>query len=254
LVEQLYGEAITKNFPNYREFWIKFIGDPKKDMPAPYGLDFTNAVKGLKIAEVKQNYEELCMAHYSLFCQLSGAHFQLALLKEVLKLPESKEKSFKHWEAFETSYMHLGSVFYQMYHVWGLVFLVRGEVGRVKDYRGILRFKPNAKQTLENLLNSKGQQTIIARKNKVDLDITALRDSIIHFSRSASAYLDGEFLIPMQNQQVVWSRQTSDEFYETSKKLDNDIKETEEILNDTHVYLVQQYEDFLTTNKIAVKK
>lgn len=88
----------------------------------------------------------------------------------------------------------------------------------------------------------------------IDLSITALRNSIVHFSRSASTYQNGEFMVPRQNQQVVWSKQPMKEAYETSGKLQNDITETEKIINDTHVYLIQQYEDFLTTNKIAVNK
>lgn len=254
VVEQLYGAEITKNFPNYGEFWIRFIGDPKKVIPLPYGLDFTNAVKGTNITQVNQNYEELCMAHYSLFCHLSGAHFQQEILKEILKLPDSSAKKFKHWEAFETSYIHLGSVFYQMYHVWALVFLMRGEVKRKKGRGNREYFDPSAKKKLEQLLVSKGQKAINDRKAKIDLSITALRDSIVHFSRSASSYQNGEFLIPRQNKQVVWSKQDIKEAYEASGKLQNDIAETEKIINDIHVYLIQQYEDFLTANKMAVIK
>lgn len=254
LVEQLYGEEISKNFPNYGEFWIKFVGDPQKDIPVPYGLDFANASKGMNVAQINQNYEELCMAHYSLFCHLSGAHFQQELLKETLISPESNMRRFKHWEAFETSYIHLGSVFYQLYHVWGLVFLLRGEVQRLRNRRNREYFNPSAQRKLEVLLTTAGQTAITARKAKIDLNITALRDSIIHFSRSASSYINGEFLIPAQNRQVVWSRQVTPEVYETSGKLQNDIVETEKIINDIHAYLIQQFEDFLTTNKIAVSK
>lgn len=253
LVEQLYGAEISKNFPNYGEFWIKFIGDPRKSTPEHYALDFTNVGKGTNIGVINDNYEELCMAHYSLFCHLSGAHFQLELLMEILKLPESKTRSFKYWEAFETGYLHLGSVFYQMYHLWGLVFLLREEATRKKDKRDREYFDPKPKQKLEQLLVSEGQGALNARKAKIDLNITALRDSIVHFSRSASYYLNGEFLIPIKNKQVIWSKQATDEVYETSGKLQDDITETEKIVNDIHFYLIQQYEDFLTTNKIVVK-
>lgn len=254
LVEQLYGEEIAKNFPNYGEFWVKFIGDPRKDIPVPYGLDFTKSPKGTNIAQINQNYEELCMAHYSLFCHLAGAHFQQEVLRETLKLTDSSTKKFKHWEAFETSYLHLGSVFYQMYHVWGIVFILRGEARKVTNKRGRERVEPSVQKTLAQLLEAKGQKAINDGKAKIDLNITALRDSIVHFSRSASSYQNGEFLIPRQNKQVVWSKQDIKEVYEASGKLQNDIAETEKIINNIHVYLIQQYEDFLTTNKIAVNK
>ena len=249
MVEQLYGAEIEKNFPNYGVFWIRFVGDPQKSTPEAYGLDFSKTTKGTNIGEISQDYEELCMAHYSLFCQLSGAHFQLELLESILKLPESNERSFKHWEAFEVGYFHLGSAFYQMYHLWGLIFLRKGVVTRTNGF-----FHPSPKKKLEEFLQSKGQKPINDRKDRIDLSITALRDSIVHFSRLASSYQKGEFLIPIQNKQVVWSKQATDEFYETSGKLQSDITEAEKIINDIHPFLIQEYEGFLATNKIAVNK
>ena len=159
LVEQLYGEQVSKNLPNYGAFWVKFIGDPKKDVPMPYGLNFSKASHGTNIAQINPNYEELCMAHYSLFCHLSGAHFQLELLKESLGLPESNTRSFKHWEAFETGYIHLGSAFYQMYHLWGLIFLLKGIIKRKNG-----RFVPGPKKNLESIFKAEDKRHLTIEK------------------------------------------------------------------------------------------
>lgn len=249
IIEQLYGSEITKLFPNYSVFWEKFIGDPKKDIPVAYGLIFPSDIAAERHEEVEKIYDEICMAHYSLFCHLAGTHFQSENMKGILKLDDFKRKYFEHWETFEVCYIHLGSAFYQMYHLWGLIFLLRNEV--TIDKRG--RFQPSIKTKLKDYLKNLSQDSLCEKIDKLDEEIKNLRDNIVHFSRVASEVHFGEFYIPKMIEPEAWKKQhEKEEWLETSRKIRKDLEETEKLINSIHDFLIREYGDFLTTNKIKI--
>jgi len=251
IIEQLYGPEITKLFPNYAKFWGKFIGDPKKDVPVAYGLLFDSSIKTKDKEQINEIYDEICMAHYSLFCHLAGTHFQLKNLKKVLKLDDPKGKYFEHWETFEVCYFHLGSVFYQMYHLWGLVFLLKKEVTRDK----IGRFRHSIKEKLRLYLKKEGQGSLCTKIDELDEEIKDLRDNIVHFSRGASEIHFGEFYIPLKSEREAWAKQhEANEWLETSRKTKNDLEETEKLINIIHSFLVKEFEEFLSKNNIRVNR
>jgi hypothetical protein len=248
VVEQLYGEKVTRFFPNYAEFWLKFIGDPKKDTPTEYGLTFDSKMKTEDKEEVTEIYKEIRMAHYSLFCNLAGTHFQAEKIESILKLPDSKEKIFEHWETFEVCYIHLGSVFNQMYHLWGLFFLLEGQVTR-KNHQ----FRPSARKKLEEYLNKKGQGDFVKRIIAIEETVKAIRDSVVHYSRLPSIPIDREFRIPFNVKQVVWEKQFKDgKSLETGRKIKLDLKETEKLINDLHSFLINEIEAFLKKRLVKV--
>jgi hypothetical protein len=248
VVEQLYGANVTQDFPNYAEFWIRFIGDPKKEKPGAYGLLYDIQFDNDKKEKIDKVYNEVCMAHYSLFCHLAGAHFQSEQLENILKLADSKDKIFQHWETFEIAYFHLGSVFYQVYHLWDLLFLLKGEVTRHNH-----RFRPSITEKLKNYLELKGQNALFEEVDKTTEDIRDIRDSIVHFSRTASLYLNGEFLIPFNLKQTIWSEQAKEgKWLETYRKTKSDLRKTEKVINTMHDYLIIEYEDFLKSKQIQI--
>lgn len=249
IVEQSYGSEITKLFPNYSVFWEEFVGDPRKDAPVAYGLIFPSDIEVQRQKAIEKIYDEICMAHYSLFCHLAGTHFQLENMKRILKLDDFKRKYLEHWETFEVCYFRLGSAFYQMYHLWGLFFLLRNEVTR--DKRG--RFHPSVKTKLKDYLENINQNSLCGKIDTLDEEIKNLRDNIVHFSRVASEVHFGEFYIPKMVEPEAWKKQhETEDWLETSKKIRMDLDETEKLINSIHDFLIREYRDFLATSKIRI--
>jgi len=241
-IEQLYGLEIIKLFPNYSIFWEEFIGDPKKDTPVPYGLLFPS-IKAERRGQIEEIYHEICMAHYSLFCHLAGTHFQLETLEKALKLNDFRKKYFEHLEAFEVCYFHLGSAFYQMYHLWGLIFRLK------KEEKGSIKSK------LEDYLVKASQGSLCKKIDELDKGIKNLRDYIVHFSRGASEVHFGEFYIPLKVTRETWQKQhKSEEWLETSRKIKKDLKDTEELINSIHDFLIKEFRDFLKANNVRVNR
>lgn len=250
-IEQLYGSEIIKLFPNYSVFWEEFIGDPKKDVPVPYGLLFLPGIEVKRQEEIEEIYQEICMAHYSLFCHLAGTHFQLENLKKTLKLDDYRRKYFEHWEAFEVCYFHLGSAFYQMYHLWGLIFLLKKEMTR--NERG--RFRGSIKNKLKHHLDNVDQGSLCREIDELDEEIKMLRDNIVHFSRGASEVHFGEFHIPQKVTRTPWKKQHQTEVWlETSRKTKKDLQDTEKLINRIHNFLIKEFREFLKTHDLRVNR
>jgi hypothetical protein len=250
-VEQLFGSEITRLFPNYSAFWEEFIGDPKKDIPLAYGLIMPPDIDQKRKKSIEEIYDEICMAHYSLFCHLAGTHFQQENMRRILKLDDFKRKYFEHWETFEVCYFHLGSAFYQMYHLWGLIFLLRNEVTR--DEEGY--FHPPIKTKLQDYLRDNNQNSLCGKAYTLVEEIKNLRDSIVHFSRVASEIHFGEFYIPKTVEPEAWKEQhETEEWLETSKKTRMDLEETEKLINSIHYFLIKEFRDFLAANKIKINR
>ena len=251
IVEQLYGSDVTKLFPNYAKFWEEFIGDPRKNIPVAYRLLFDLSISTKDKEQINEIYDEICMAHYSLFCHLAGAHFQLENLKNILKLDNSKRKYFQHWETFEVCYFHLGSAFYQMYHLWGLIFLLKKEVTR--DANG--RIRPSIKEKLKNYLSNQGQSSLRSKIDELDKEIMDIRNSIVHFSRGAAKIISNEFWIPFKIEQRTWARQhQTNQWLETSGKIKKNLEEIEKLINSMHSFLIKEFREFLIKNQIRVNR
>ena len=118
-IEQLYSHVVLKGFPLYATFWEKFIGVKDKSVRGflrPYGLKIPAVLRSEK-KEINNIYLEITYIHYTLFCHLAGAHYQIDELKKSLQDICSKQRHFKHWEAFENIYFHLGVVMNQLYQL-----------------------------------------------------------------------------------------------------------------------------------------
>ena len=131
-IERAYAADVLSLFPNYGVFWRKFVGVRQQpSFPSrifPYGLLFPNSFREDERIRVEQAYEETTMAHYSLFCHLAGAHFQIKQLEQIHSLSNAGAKLVEHWEAFEVTYLHLGIVFNEAHHLWDLLVTIMGPV------------------------------------------------------------------------------------------------------------------------------
>ena len=124
----MYGREILRFFLGSGEFWSKFIGvKVRRGLLLPYGLRIPSRMSGDRPSQgCRAGYEDLSMAHYSLFCHLAGAHFPVQELRALSLLPiASKTSRFRHWEAFESVYLHLGICFNEFSHLWKSFFLIK---------------------------------------------------------------------------------------------------------------------------------
>lgn len=240
-IEQLFKKDILKKFPLYATFWNKFIGNKEKAPLKPYGLKIPISLRARK-NDILNAYLEITYAHYTLFCRLAGAHFQLKELRRSLKYKNSWKKHFRHWEHFEVFYMHLGSAMYQVYHLWKLLFLLKRNNG-------------GPKKLLEDFLISKREKHLFNEIEAIDNEIIILRDNITHYSRVIHLPLaDGGYAIPLKNKRnASWKKQARAKlFYETRMKCQNDLGNFEEIINKLHQILMDEMDAYFVSNRIKI--
>lgn len=250
-IEILYGSTVTTLFPNYAEFWCNYVGNPKFRVPKSYGLLYKSSVSETERKRRNDIYQEICMVHYSLFCHLAGAHFQIDNLRKIKKTTKSwKKKYFEYWEAFEVGYFHLGSTFYQMYHLWGLYFLFRRYVTRNPNGR----FNQGIKSLLKKYLIYYGEKnTLLKEMEELDDSVRIIRNNIVHFSRDASDFINKEFLIPAELEKNLWSKKHKEkEWLDTFKLITEHLSRTEKMIDSIHLYLIVELIDYFIKEGIAV--
>jgi hypothetical protein len=239
-IEQFYGDDILKHFPNYEAFWRQFIGNPNSEKPVPYEYVFPSNMNSAEVSFIRKHYERIQIAHYSIFCQLAGAHFQLSKLQESGVLKDPREKYFKHWEHFEAGYLHLGSVFYLLEELWNIVIRLKGS---------------SRHKFSEEFLGSMKKDKLALRLETTRKNVKTMRDLVVHRGRAFTSFLHkGKFYIPLEvDMSMVWSQYIAvQEFIETTEKLYEDITEVEELLNDLHAFLISEYTDFIKTKNIHI--
>lgn len=238
-IEQLYCKDVTKHFQNYEIFWHKFVGDPKADEVKPYTYTFPAGDESSK-----RKFEQIRMVHYSLFCHLAGTHYHLEQLSNVHKVSDSNERYFRHWEHFDTAYIHLGSVFYVVYCLWNIVLKMKG----VTDggYEG----------KLVAFLKAKGKAKLLQSFQDLEDQIKTRRDILIHQARPYAFPHKGKFYVPINLEiNTTWSEQARiTGLRETVQMLREDLIETEKTLDQMHDLLIHEFEDLLEEKGIAVNR
>jgi hypothetical protein len=244
LIEQLYGPTILTNFPNYAQFWNKFIGvkTSQNNVLLPYGLKFPVLYPKPQKQFLNMKYRELSMSHYSLFCHLAGTRFQLHELQGN-PIINTGESYFRHFEHFESCYMHLGTVFYQNYHLWDILFEVKGvSTGR-------------SKSDLKNYLITKRKKYLWEKLEKLSSSSVDLRNNITHFARGASIIADGRCFVPVLNRKDVhWENQWKfRDWIDTKIKAEQDLTAVERFLDQLHACLIDELENYLKNANIKVR-
>jgi hypothetical protein len=105
-------------FPYYGTFWETFIGLKSPKIPfRPYGLDIPNGFSVKDSQLIRQAYAEMAEAHYSEFCELAGAHFQV-LEAESSYTAAGPERLFRFLESFNGFYDHIGTARNMAFRIW----------------------------------------------------------------------------------------------------------------------------------------
>jgi len=252
-IEKKYASLVLSGFPRYGKFWELFIGgrtDPKGRLRSvPYGLLLPKTLSNSEKRRFERSYEEMAMAHYALFWKLISVHNRLDSLKDTLNLGEGPERFFKHFENFDAIYYHLSCCINQVYHLWGLLLEMKGEVTRTPDgqlcnVRGAIR---KVFQTSSTALS------LFARLEDAEKRIDCYRDNIVHFAYGITLetakgyYVDAK---PKRNQ--LWSEQSVGDLSNTVKRAEQDLRNLEKLLNDMHEQLIIQVHDVFSKKGVAV--
>ena len=239
-IEQLYGSVILKYFPNYEVFWGKFIGNPNTERIEPYRYVFPSSIDSNEKNRILRGYERVQMVHYSLFCHLAGAHFQLKELENTENIQDSKERYFRHWEHFEVGYIHLGSIFYMLESLWKIVL-------KLKRY-------PEKFREIEAYLGLKGKNELMKALDEFTTFVRIRRDQAVHYGRMFAWLYKDKFHVPLEvHRDMKWSESMKTvKWVRTNIKLSEDIIETEKLTNDLHTFLISEYRDFINEEKIQI--
>jgi len=182
------------------------------------------------------------MAHYSLFCNLAGAHYQVAQLERTLGLGDTQTKQFEHWEAFEVAYLHLGIVFNEIHHLWDIL----------SDLE--LATRSLGTQLMKTTLSHAGKADAWKKFNELECDIKARRDNVTHYARGASRSVDGKVYVPLhQARNVLWTLELeSKEWIQTLPKAKADLRQVEVIANAIHELLIERLDTYFTKKQVQV--
>lgn len=239
-IEQLYGDAVLKHFPNYETFWVKFIGNPYASQVGPYEYALPSEMNTDEKSAFIEDFERLRMVHYSLFCHFAGACFQHKELEDTEKINKPNERYFRHWEHYELGHFHLGSVFYMHRSLWKIVLKLNRYPGRHRE--------------LEPFLTLKGETALVNRIRQADETVKTRRDQAVHYGRLFTLPLKNKFYVPLNVQRdMKWSDSAEiKEWIETVVNLKEDIAATLELSNDLHEILIGEYEKFIIRKGIKI--
>lgn len=237
-IEKLYGEYILRHFPRYGEFWSKFIGvKVRNGHLLPYGLRIPCQISNVDRARIRRAYDEICMAHYSMFCHLAGAHFQAQNLRDISSPNSSEANRFRHWEAFESVYLHLGICFNESSYLWKAFSSMQGLAVRKED-----------------AFRAAGKLAALTNLGKVRIRITNRRNNITHYARGANRVFVGKFYVPEHARpNVTWYDELKTKhWWETRKKAALDLENTEDVIDACHEVLINSLATFLSNKRIRV--
>lgn len=240
-IEQHFASVILKSFPYYGQFWSKFIGVRNEEVERllPYKIQFPPSVSQHEKDQFKETHERICMAHYSQFCQLAGAHFQYDEALKALKKVNTNLGYFCFWEAFENFYMHIGNARNEVYHI----------------YKCVGKIMPILPNRLKEYLQKSNEKDLGARIKNFEKEVTTIRNNIVHFARGANILWDEKFYLPLPiEKDLLWSNQlttSSNEIQETTLKMKNDLATVESIINETQQLFGVELEKYIKNKKIT---
>lgn len=262
VVEKKWAKTVCKNFPAYASFWNEFIGiRTKKSSRLLFPNEYKLPKKWTKneIKEYRHNIEELAMSHYSLFCNLAGAHFQLDECISALDLTQEDEKHFRFWESFEVCYQHMGNAINSFYFFWEKIFALTGtsiNIRRESEFKRLVQDQIELYcKSKRKLLHFKKLKKEFGRKGQISI----IRNNIVHFSRLASwsSSVNGKvfYFLPYKLQSNVrWKR--SKQIYcgiMAHKKAQKHLYELEDILNIFEELAIDRLRTYLQTEGITIK-
>lgn len=243
IIEQLYSREILKNFPNYERFWQEFIGNPNAGEVEPYKYRYSDIMKNEEKTKIEKCYVKIQMAHYTLFCHMAGAHFQLKMLEIARGLEDHKEKYFRCCEHFEAAYMHIGSIFYVLETLWCTVLRLTGNKEGKKGLGKLTKF-----------LKNKGKNELASNLKEIDKNMMDRRHIPVHYSRIFVTWHQGEMYVPLNvKEEMLWSEgYETVEWRRSDKQVYYDLVQIEKLVNELHEVLIEEYRSFIASKNIII--
>ena len=255
-MERAYGHEVCKTFINYAKFWEQFIGrDLASKTGRWYPFDFQSSTPLAERSLAEEWREEISMAHYSLFCSLAGARFQMGELESLLPIGHLTDKVFiRHWEAFECFYSRLGIAYFQIFHLWDCLALWSAGISRSdrsqisKDDKQKTRYKfislGSYKQAWDSFCSSHNEVRVV-------------RNNLTHFSSHfAHKFRQGYFSIPATiRASELWTTQRgSVDWRRTNATIRRDLSKSEQAFNDIQGNFIKAFGETLAQKGIRVRK
>lgn len=164
--------------PSYGRFWETFIGLKNASSPfQPYGLRIPAGIPQTNAAAIGSAYTEIAYAHYSLFCELAGAHFQLDEVRNSYS-SNAGDRLFLFLEAFNGFYDHIGTARNMVIRLWcqaqelARVALPTASIARKELVGGLAVF--------DSTLSGPGAATVKADAQTIETEAVDTRDHHIH--------------------------------------------------------------------------
>lgn len=261
VVEKKWAEVVCRLYPTYALFWNEFIGVRTKlsaNKLLWYRYSYPKSWSTYQKQQYEHNLEELFMAHYTLFCNLAGAHFQHNECIASLKRKNIEEMHFRYWEAFECCYQHMGNARNYFYLFWDKIFAAcdnpiskrtNGDVdiSKVsKEIEKLFRSKRKLKlyKAIEKEFGRKGQIIII-------------RNNTVHYARVASWLVARNvgYALPYKlYPNVRWTQKKHPSSgILAHKKIEEHLKNLETIINEAEEIAITYFRNYLQNKKIIIQ-
>jgi len=242
--ENFYWKYVKPLFPAYKPFWEKFIGyrQGKDNTLAWYGLKSRKRTGGVS-KKAYEHYEEMCMCHYSIFCDIAIALMEMKDAKQ----PAKCLHSLLHWRHFENLYMRLICIYERFSRMWTHASRLLG----------------NKIPKIEQINDTAVQN--IAKKRRIWFEeVSAVRNNFAHFARLGSVLFNDKFHVPRsckkfakQNRDILWSKiseVSQGDCVDTIEKMRNDLKGLFAWLGPLEMQLITLMEDQLKTSDIFINR
>jgi len=247
-IEKLFADEILKNFPYYGIFWEKFVGRDENNtsLLLPYRLEFPSNMSHAEKEAILNAHNNICLFHYSLFCQLAGAHFQLEQTVAALNEKDPQERHFLFWEAFDNFYTHLGNARFQMLNLWE-------ETCKITCMT--LRYPPD-ENGLKQYLQDNSQNDLVNKIEKIKENVIKLRNNLVHYARNAFILIEGKYFIPLpiKRDPKLSEMLNHREAQEVTKKMEFDLMEFEKMLNEILPFIAKELDKGFDMKGIKIRR
>jgi hypothetical protein len=255
VMERTYGNVICSGFPSYAKFWELFIGrDLSTKTRMWYVFELPPSISARDRQITDEWREEISMAHYSLFCSIAGAYFQMAELNKLLPIIEINNTIFvKHWEAFECFYSRLGISYFQVFHLWDCLALWEKGISRAEALQMGRREKAIIRTDFILKIGHKDEWDMFKLSHD---DFKIVRDNLTHFSSHFShKFRHGYFSIPaIINKNELWTAQRNKaDWRRTNVTMQRDLELSEKTFDSVHVAFIGAFGKEITRRGIKIK-
>ena len=125
---------------------------------------------------IQQAYTQIVQAHYSEFCELAGAHFQVAEAELSYSLPRF-DNLFRFLEAFNGFYDHVGTTRNMAYRIWDQFRTIERII---RPASAIANSSDGIREPIESELLANSKQSVVDDLRIVETEAITMRDHHIH--------------------------------------------------------------------------